>query len=83
MLQSFKKFSLYWYGSQVYANQLQIEANELQAGHQCEKEREVVVTADQCVPTREEFFLKTKICETRSQKTFQFQYNWLATFHFL
>lgn len=32
------------------ADQLQIEANELQAGHQREEEREVVVTADQSVP---------------------------------
>lgn len=34
----------------ILADQLQIEANELKAGHQREEEREVVVTADQSVP---------------------------------
>lgn len=34
----------------ILADQLQIEANELEAGHQREEEREVVMTADQSVP---------------------------------
>lgn len=36
--------------NKILADQLQIEANELQAGHQREEEGEVVVTADQSVP---------------------------------
>lgn len=36
------------------ADQLQIKANELQAGHQCEEEREVVMAANQCIPSGEE-----------------------------
>lgn len=39
---------------ELLANQLQIKANELQAGHQREEECEVVMAADQCVPSREE-----------------------------
>lgn len=35
-------------------DQLQVEADELQAGHQREEEREVVMTADQSVPDVEE-----------------------------
>ena len=37
--------------------QLQIKANELQARHQREKEREVVMTAHQSVPTSEGYQL--------------------------
>lgn len=36
--------------NKILADQFQIEANELQAGHQREEEREVVVTADQSIP---------------------------------
>lgn len=43
------------------ANQLQIKANELQARHQREEEREVVMTTDECVPTGE----KTR-CESQA-----------------
>lgn len=42
------------------ADQLQIEANELQARHQREEKREVVVTADQCVP------IKRTSCESQA-----------------
>lgn len=34
-------------------DQLEVEADELQAGHQREEEREVVMTADQSVPDGE------------------------------
>lgn len=40
-------------------DQLQVEADELQAGHQREEEREVVMTADQSVPDVEEKQLLT------------------------
>lgn len=35
------------------ADQLEVEADKLQAGHQREEERKVVMTADQSVPDRE------------------------------
>lgn len=35
-------------------DQLEVKADELQAGHQREEEREVVITADQSVPDEEE-----------------------------
>lgn len=43
------------------ADQLEVEADELQAGHQREEEREVVMTADQSVPDEEEKQLLTLI----------------------
>lgn len=52
----------------MWADQLQIKANELQAGHQREEECEVVMTADQRISSGQEnqFYASDYLLRTNS-----------------
>lgn len=52
------------------ADQLQIKANELQAGHQCEEESQVIITADQCIPSRK--INQQQVSKCYLQEAYQF-----------